>query len=111
MKWAMSSKHMSTRASSGSGRFNAPGDRTSPRVSRAGRQLLPWPAAVAASITRSRLKLPAGREPDRAFHLEGWNSNGSHTTDRIGRGTIYTPNLCESTFGGCHLLFNHGKLD
>jgi Protein of unknown function (DUF3987) len=41
-----------------------------------------------------------GREPDRAFHLEGWNGNGSHTTDRIGRGTIYTPNLCESIFGG-----------
>ena len=41
-----------------------------------------------------------GREPDRAFHLEGWNGNGSHTTDRIGRGTIYTPNLCEGIFGG-----------
>jgi hypothetical protein len=29
--------------SSKSGKFNAPGDRTSPRISRAGRQLLPWP--------------------------------------------------------------------
>jgi hypothetical protein len=41
-----------------------------------------------------------GRESDRAFHLEAWNGNGSHTTDRIGRGTIYTENLCESIFGG-----------
>jgi len=41
-----------------------------------------------------------GRESDRAFHLEAWNGNGSHTTDRIGRGTVYTENLCESIFGG-----------
>jgi hypothetical protein len=41
-----------------------------------------------------------GREPDRAFHLEAWNGNGSYTTDRIGRGTIYTEHLCESIFGG-----------
>ena len=40
------------------------------------------------------------RKADRSFHLEGWNGNGSITTDRIGRGTIYTPNLCESIFGG-----------
>jgi len=41
-----------------------------------------------------------GREPDRAFHLEAWNGNGSYTTDRIGRGTVYTEHLCESIFGG-----------
>ena len=32
--------------------------------------------------------------------LEAWVGDGSHTTDRIGRGTIDTPNLCESVFGG-----------
>jgi len=41
-----------------------------------------------------------GRESDRAFFLEGWNGDGSHTTDRIGRGTIFTENLCISVFGG-----------
>ena len=41
-----------------------------------------------------------GREGDRAFFLEAWNGDGSHTTDRIGRGTIFTKNLCVSIFGG-----------
>ena len=40
------------------------------------------------------------RKGDRSFHLEAWVGDGSHTTDRIGRGTIDTPNLCESVFGG-----------
>ena len=42
----------------------------------------------------------AGRESDRAFFLEGWDGTGSHTSDRIGRGTIFTKNLCLSVFGG-----------
>jgi len=41
-----------------------------------------------------------GRESDRAFFLEAWNGTGAHTTDRIGRGTIFTENLCLSVFGG-----------
>lgn len=41
-----------------------------------------------------------GHESDRAFFLEAWNGYGSHTTDRIGRGTIHTENLCASVFGG-----------
>ena len=41
-----------------------------------------------------------GRESDRAYYLEAWNGNGSHTTDRIGRGTIFTEHLCLSLFGG-----------
>jgi hypothetical protein len=41
-----------------------------------------------------------GRESDRAFFLEAWNGDGSHTTDRIGRGTIFTEHLCLSLFGG-----------
>jgi hypothetical protein len=41
-----------------------------------------------------------GREGDRAFFLEAWNGDGSHTTDRITRGTIFTKNLCVSIFGG-----------
>jgi len=41
-----------------------------------------------------------GRESDRAFFLEAWNGTGAHTSDRIGRGTIFTKNLCLSVFGG-----------
>ena len=41
-----------------------------------------------------------GRESDRAFFLEAWDGTGSHTTDRIGRGTTFTENLCLSLFGG-----------
>jgi Protein of unknown function (DUF3987) len=41
-----------------------------------------------------------GREGERAFFLEGWNGNGSFDTDRIGRGSIFIPNLCLSIFGG-----------
>jgi hypothetical protein len=41
-----------------------------------------------------------GRESDRAYYLEAWNGDGSHTTDRIGRGTIFTEHLCLSLFGG-----------
>ncbi|MBY0293410.1 MAG: DUF3987 domain-containing protein, partial [Alphaproteobacteria bacterium] len=40
-----------------------------------------------------------GHESDRAFYLEAWNGYGSKTTDRIGRGTIYTKNLCISILG------------
>jgi hypothetical protein len=40
------------------------------------------------------------RQEDRAFHLEAWNGYVGNTTDRIGRGTIDTPQLCESIFGG-----------
>ena len=41
-----------------------------------------------------------GRETDRAFYLEAWNGYGDHHSDRIGRGTTYTKNLCVSIFGG-----------
>ena len=41
-----------------------------------------------------------GRESDRAFFLEAWSGDGSQTTDRIGRGTIFTEHLCISLFGG-----------
>jgi hypothetical protein len=40
-----------------------------------------------------------GREGDRAFFLEAWNGKGSHTTDRIGRGTVDTKNMCVSILG------------
>jgi Protein of unknown function (DUF3987) len=36
----------------------------------------------------------------RYFHLQGWNGYGSYTCDRIGRGTIHTPQLCEVIYGG-----------
>ena len=42
----------------------------------------------------------SGRETDRAFYLEAWNGTGGFTTDRIGRGTIDTQNLCVSLLGG-----------
>jgi uncharacterized protein DUF3987 len=41
-----------------------------------------------------------GREGERAFFLEAWNGNQSFDTDRIGRGSIFVPNLCVSIFGG-----------
>lgn len=41
-----------------------------------------------------------GRESERAFYLEAWNGNASFDTDRIGRGSIFIPNLCASIFGG-----------
>ncbi len=42
----------------------------------------------------------SGHEQDRAFYLEAWNGNGSHTIDRIGRGTMHVKNVCVSLFGG-----------
>ncbi|HRP44787.1 MAG TPA: DUF3987 domain-containing protein, partial [Ginsengibacter sp.] len=42
----------------------------------------------------------SGHEGDRAFYLESWNGNVSFDTDRIGRGSIFIPNLCLSIFGG-----------
>ena len=40
-----------------------------------------------------------GHEQDRAFLIEAWNGSGSHTDDRIGRGTIKAENLCLSLCG------------
>lgn len=40
-----------------------------------------------------------GHESDRTFYLEAWNGDSSKTTDRIGRGTIHTKNLCISILG------------
>lgn len=53
-----------------------------------------------------------GHEADRSFYLEAWNGDDCKTTDRIGRGTTYTKNLCVSILGGTQpdkLLsyFNH----
>jgi putative DNA primase/helicase len=36
---------------------------------------------------------------DRCFYLEAWNGYGSKTMDRIGRGTIFSKNLCVSILG------------
>lgn len=41
-----------------------------------------------------------GREGERAFYLEAWNGTEGFDTDRIGRGSIFIPNLCLSLFGG-----------
>jgi putative DNA primase/helicase len=40
-----------------------------------------------------------GREPERAFYLEGWNGNTPFTVDRIGRGTVLVPHTCITLFG------------
>ena len=40
-----------------------------------------------------------GHEQDRAFLIESWNGKGSHTDDRIGRGTVKADNLCVSLVG------------
>jgi hypothetical protein len=39
------------------------------------------------------------RMDERYFHLQAWNGYGGYTFDRIGRGTIDTPQLCEVIFG------------
>jgi hypothetical protein len=41
-----------------------------------------------------------GHEADRAFYLECWNGDGSHTYDRIGRGTLHIQAACLSILGG-----------
>ena len=41
-----------------------------------------------------------GAQGDRAFYLEGWNGTSSYSIDRIGRGSLFIPNLCLSVFGG-----------
>jgi len=64
-----------------------------------------------------------GREADRTFFLEAWNGNAGFDTDRIGRGSIFIPNLCTSILGGiqpdkltvyleqaAHALANDGML-
>src|SRR4030095_14811626 len=38
----------------------------------------------------------AGREGERAFCLQAWNGDTSHTIDRIGRGTLYVAAWCMS---------------
>lgn len=40
-----------------------------------------------------------GQEAARAFYLEGWNGNGRHETDRIGRGNIQIEAVCLSIIG------------
>ena len=41
-----------------------------------------------------------GREGDRAFYLQAWNGTGSHSIDRIARGSLHIKCLCLSVFGG-----------
>ena len=40
-----------------------------------------------------------GQESARAFYLEGWNGNGRHETDRIGRGNVQIQAVCLSLIG------------
>jgi hypothetical protein len=40
-----------------------------------------------------------GREGERQYWLQCWNGDGGFTVDRIGRGSIYVPNVCASLFG------------
>jgi hypothetical protein len=42
----------------------------------------------------------ADRPQDRSFHLQAWNGYGTFTVDRIGRGTVEVPQLCEAILGG-----------
>jgi hypothetical protein len=41
-----------------------------------------------------------GREGDREFYLEAWNGTHDFDTDRIGRGSIFIPNVCLTIFDG-----------
>ena len=40
------------------------------------------------------------RKQDRGFYLKGWNGTGSHTVDRIVRGSMRIKNMCLSVIGG-----------
>ena len=40
-----------------------------------------------------------GQESARAFYLEGWDGNGCHETDRIGRGNVKIEAVCISLIG------------
>jgi hypothetical protein len=40
-----------------------------------------------------------GREGERQYWLQNWNGDGGFTVDRIGRGSIFVPNVCASLFG------------
>jgi putative DNA primase/helicase len=40
-----------------------------------------------------------GREGERGFYLQAWNGDSGFAVDRIGRGSIYVPNVCVSLFG------------
>jgi len=40
------------------------------------------------------------RKGDREFYLEAWPGDRSHTSDRIGRGTVRAPSVCLSIVGG-----------
>ena len=42
----------------------------------------------------------SGHESDRAFYLEAWNGTEGHEVDRIGRGSLFIPNLALSVLGG-----------
>lgn len=48
-----------------------------------------------------------GREGDREFFLEAFNSKDNYTVDRIGRGTLHVPALTLSIIGG----IQPGKMD
>jgi putative DNA primase/helicase len=41
-----------------------------------------------------------GREGERAFCLQAWNGDTSHTVDRIGRGSVHVEACCMSMLGG-----------
>jgi len=41
----------------------------------------------------------AGREADRGFWLEAANGTGSHTVDRLARGTVFIPKVCAGVLG------------
>jgi hypothetical protein len=40
-----------------------------------------------------------GREQERGFYLEGWTGRENHSSDRIGRGSLYLPRFCLGVFG------------
>jgi putative DNA primase/helicase len=56
-----------------------------------------------------------GRENERPFYLEAWNGTGSHSIDRIGRGSLFVPALTLSVLGGIQpgklLSYIYGALE
>lgn len=56
-----------------------------------------------------------GRENERPFYLEAWNGKGSHSIDRIGRGSLFVPALTLGVLGGIQpaklMSYIYGALD
>lgn len=72
------------------------------------RGLLSFNDEISALLDTFQMK---DRKQDRAFYLKGWNGTGTHTVDRIGRGSMRIKNMCLSVMGGTQPSKISGMVD